>query len=183
MKIKGKKIKGANIEYVVIPRPDGPIVFKAVAVLNMKPFNDLVPEPKPRMRMKPGGLLEPDPDDKAFAAALGDYSEKRFNFILLESLKESEIEWETVVYTDPNTWKNYEQELRDADFTTNEINMIISGVATANSLNDAKLKEARDSFLASLAAIQQGLSSQTEEQSITLFGEVAKDSESGPQES
>lgn len=183
MKIKGRTFQGPNIEYIVIPRPDGPVVFKATAITNMKPFDDLVPVPKPRMRMKPGGIMEPDPDDKAFAAALSNYAELKFAFTILESLKESEIEWETVVYTDPSTWLGWEKELQKSFFTPHEIQLISHGVLIANSLSETKLEAARKDFLASLGRLQDALSSPTVEQSITLFGGVANASASGPQES
>lgn len=153
MKMHGKKITGPNIEYIVIPRTTGNIVFKATAVLDNKLFKELVPEPKVKMKTLPGGMQVPNPDDEGYLAQIKDYNRKSFCFMVIQSLKDTEgLEWETVQETNPDSWKNYEEELKEAGFSQSEVNIIELGVMTANSLNEAKLKEARDSFLATLLA-------------------------------
>ncbi len=152
MKLNGKVVTGVNYEYIVIPRPDGDLVFKAEAVLDMKPFHDMCPVPKPAKIMLPGGEQKEDMNDATYKAAVSQYSEKRYAFIVISSLKATPtLEWETVQYTDPSTWLNWSEEMKAAKFTTNEINLIQLGVATANSLNQEKLDEARARFLVSLA--------------------------------
>jgi hypothetical protein len=175
MKINGVKICGANIEYVVIPRYNGDIVFKCEAVLNYKEFDALYPEPKIKLVMIPGGKMIPDMDDTNFKIQKADYNSKRYAWTVITSLKNSPgLEWETIDFSKTETWENYEQELRDSDFTTNEINMVLMGVLRANSLDEVKLIEARDSFLASLV-VQAKLSSQTAELKDTQSGQLAKD--------
>lgn len=149
MKIKGKKIDSPMIEIVVLPRPDGDIVFKAQAVLDFEEFDKLVTEPTPRMLLKPGGGMEKDTNNKNYRKELDEYNTQRVHWMFIKSLEATEgLEWETVDMNDPTTWKNYESELKASNFSAMEINHITRAIMIANALDDRKLKEARDSFLA-----------------------------------
>jgi hypothetical protein len=155
MKLKGKKIQGANYEYIVIPRADGDLVFKAEAILDMEPFEQLCPMPKPGKVMLPGGETKEDFNGADYKKAIADRAEKRYSYIIIKSLQAStDLEWETVDFNNPETWGNWITELKESGFTTNEINLIQFGVATANNLSQDKIDEARNRFLASLAAAQ-----------------------------
>lgn len=152
MKLKGKKIEGANFEWIVIPRPDGDLVFRAQAVLDLKGFSDRVAEPKPPKVMLPGGVKKEDVDDQRFKDAVTQYGEMRYAYTIIRSLEATpEFEWDTVKIDDPGTWLNWKAEFQEAGFTVGEINMIQFGIATANGLNQEKLDEARERFLASQA--------------------------------
>lgn len=151
MKLHGKKIEGANVEYVVIPRQSGDLVFKATAVLDMSKFDELCPTPKPGKKVIQGGRVVDDFQDKDYLIELEQYGEKRWAFLILETFRHTEgLEWETVNYDDPNTWLNYEAELRNAGFTKSEITLLVTGMTNANSLNQAKIDEAKNRFLVSL---------------------------------
>lgn len=150
MKIHGRKIQGPNVEYIVFPRPDGDVIFKAQAVLDTKRFDELVPKPKPGKKVVPGKGTIDDFDCVHYKSEVEQYSKKRWAFLVLESLKETDgLEWETVDHNNPNTWPNWEQELKDSGFTETEIQYLQVGISTANSLNQEKLEEARKRFLAS----------------------------------
>lgn len=165
MKLNGRKISGPNIEYIVIPRPDGNLVFKAQAVLSMKHFNELVPVPKPGMATFPGGVQKPNPDDQFYKAEVKNYNDKRYYFTIIESLRATDtLEWETVKYTEPDTWLNVETELSESGFSEQEIQYIIMGCMAANALSESKLEQARKDFLASLQVPLGPGSSQTEGQ-------------------
>lgn len=153
MKINGKKIAGPNIEIVVLPRGDGEnLVFKAQAVLNSDDFDKICPRPEPPVRVGKGGIKVQNIEDLGFKAELLQYGEMRMAWIILQSLKATEgLEWETVDLSDPSTWKNYNSELKDSGLAEMEISRIINCVFDANSLNEEKVKAARDSFLASVA--------------------------------
>jgi hypothetical protein len=152
MKLRGKTISGPNIEYIVIPRHDGDLVFKAQAVLDMAEFEELVKLPKPGKKMLPGGKVVEDRDDAAFRSGVKDYADKRYAFIILKSLSATDgLEWDTVKLSDPDTWLGWDKEMEKAGCTFNEINLIQVGIAAANGLSQDKLDEARARFLASLA--------------------------------
>lgn len=152
MKIKGKKIEGPGVEYVVIPRPDsedGDIVFTCAAVLDYDAFDKLCPLPDPPMVLKPGGIQTPDVEDEDYQKIISEHGIKRIDWLTLKSLESTEgLEWETVDMQDPVTWKNYNDELKQAGFTFMEIAHIRQGVISVNSFDDRKMKEARERFLA-----------------------------------
>lgn len=150
MKINGRAISGPNIEYIVLPRGNGEdIVFTAKAVLDLSRFENLVAEPKPDKMTLPGGIIKEDVDGKAYKIAMDQFNAKRYAFIMIESLRESEIEWDTVDYDKPETWSNWQTDLKNAGFANSEVHAITMGVASANGLNQDKIEQARSRFLAS----------------------------------
>lgn len=152
MKLAGRKISGANIETIVIPRGDGePLVFRAQAVLDHADFDALCPAPKAPSVLEKGGTKRRNTEDPRYIEAMNDWSAKRGHWTVLTSLRNGtpDLEWETVTYSDPNTWGNYESELRDAGLNEIEVGLIVRGVLRANSLDEAKLDEARANFLRS----------------------------------
>lgn len=151
MKLGGKKIEGANYEYVVLPRPGGQLVFKAQAVLDMKRFDEMCPEPEAPSVMKPGGVKYKNIADPVYLESLKRRTQMRINWMVLQSLSATEgLEWETVDMSNPDTFQNYEKELVDAGLTQSERNRIVNAVLSANGLDESKIEEARQSFLASL---------------------------------
>jgi hypothetical protein len=178
MRIKGKK-PGLNVETLIIPRgEDEPIVFTAKAVLDNTQFERLVKEPNPPVIVKRTGERVEDLKDPKYLKALEDFSEKQTAFLVLKSLEDTEgLEWETVNMGDPSTWPNFRTELKEAGFSNVEIGRIVNAVATANCLNESRLKEARDNFLATRQVVEaNGQSHQNTEKKPTSSGESAKDS-------
>lgn len=161
MKLKGKKISGKNIEYCIIPRSDGEnIVFKCQSVMDLSDFDKLCPEPHAPLKMLPGKGKVRDVEAPSYKVALEKRNEKRIYYITLKSLEATEeLEWETVNMSDSSTWGNYETELRDSGFSNIEIMRIVNACMSANCLNEAKLEEARNSFLASQLALEPAPSS------------------------
>jgi hypothetical protein len=179
MKIQGKKIEGSNIELCIIPRGENePIVFKCQAVLDMEDFDRVCPLPKAPLLLKPGGKRVLDENDPKFILARDTHSTKRVAFIILKSLEATEgLEWETVKMGDPDTWVNYEKELKASGFSQIEIIRLINTCMSANCLNEARLEKARDDFLASAAALANGKSSHEEELHFTPSIEQQKELE------
>lgn len=176
MRLGGKKFVKPNVELIIIPRGDGEdIILKASAVKNMELFEQLCPTPEPPTRIYPGGRKAKDVSSPEYVQQVSEYSELRFHFIALESLKETtELEWETVDMDRPATWKNFMTELKDSGFSEIEINRIIQGVMNANCLNEDKIEEARQRFLALQQAESEKSSTQEGEPNSTPSGEPAK---------
>lgn len=145
MKIGGVEVTKCE-EVLVLPRINGDLVFKAVAVCSMDKFNDLCPKPTPPMRLKKGGVREPHLSDE-FMKSIEKWSERRYAYICIHSLIPSDIEWSTVDFDKPNTWTNWIKELEEAGLADVELQRVQSLVLDANALNEAKLKAARESFL------------------------------------
>jgi hypothetical protein len=162
MKMHGVEVTGSNVSFAVIPRPprtvdeggqrktvSGDLVFMAKAVLDFTDFHKLCPRPKPPSVLRPGQLPSEDVEDPDFKAAVFAWGGNKVNWTVLKSLEATEtLEWETVDKSNPQTWKNYHSELVTAGFSEPEINLILGAVWEANALDDTKLKEARERFLA-----------------------------------
>ncbi len=172
------------MEVVVLTRATGNIPIKAQAVLDMKPFHAMCPEPKVPARLEKGGF-KANPNDEGYLAKAAKHGDLRFAYIALKSLEPSNIEWVTVKMDDPNTWLNWESDLREhAKFSNVEVNRITLCVMQANSLDEKKLRDARESFLRGLEeeAKKPNISGPQDESPSTSSGEPASDSESSHQE-
>lgn len=177
MKFHGKKVSGAFEELVVIPRPDGNLVFTARAISDYKAFDKLYPEPKGQVRRYPDGREVEDVESPKYRKAMGDWAEARTHWMILESLKATEgLEWESVDMSKPETWKNYGDEMSAAGLSPAEQGRIVQCVSIANGLDQSKIDEATESFLADRVAAARTESSPVSEQPVTPSGEPVKDS-------
>lgn len=149
MKIHGRTFSGPDVVPVVIPRSDGDVVFKCQAVLTFDDFEALCPVPEAPQILRPGGLRSSDPDDPKYLEILEEWGVKRTNWMILKSLEATEgLEWEGINMSDPDTWDNFRTELADSGFTIGEIGRLIQGVTEACGLNQTKIDEATERFLA-----------------------------------
>ncbi len=150
MKMNGRKLSGPSTEVVVIPKRDGELVFKAQAVLSYEDFYKLCPKPIPPTIVRPGGIKSQNTEDKDYLKAIEAWAANQTSWMILQSLKATpELEWETVDPVQPNTWDNYQKELKAAGLSDPEINRIVMCVIDANGLNNKKIDEATAAFLAS----------------------------------
>lgn len=149
MKLGAIQFDGPNEAILVLPYKGQTLVFKARAVLDYTKFDALCPVPKPKMVQKPGQKAKPADKDASYIAALEQWGEKRTSWTIIQSLKATpDLQWETVDEEKPETWNNYLQELKAAYFTPTDINRIVGLVFEANSVDENKLVEARERFLA-----------------------------------
>lgn len=151
MKLKGRQISGPNYEYIVIPRTDGDLVFKAQAVLDTKDFEAKYPTPKPPNVTKPGGVVEPDFKDPGYLGLMEKLNQARYGWTMMTALSVTEgLEFSILSFDDPGTWHRWQDELKEAGFSNPEVNLMMDGIAAANGLNQQKLEEARKRFFAGL---------------------------------
>lgn len=147
MKIAGVDPKTLpNQEFLVIPRGEKQIVFYAQGLPNLDEFHAMVPEPKAPVAQTPTGIIA-DTTNPGFQATLAEYSKRRVGYLVVHSLKPSDIEWDTVKLDSPSTWANWEEDLKNAGLTQVECNLVFNLVWGANSLDENKLKRARETFL------------------------------------
>lgn len=146
MKIGGVEVTRAE-ELLVLPRSNGQsIVFRAIPVAIAEEFDKKVPFPVPPMIQKKGGKQQ-DTEDKEYIKALELRGERRFSLMLIRSLEPSDIEWDLVKLEDASTWPLWEEDLKEAGLSETECNRVVATVMAANSLDEAKIKEAREAFL------------------------------------
>lgn len=178
MKIGGVEVSKPCEEILVLPRPmlDDDVVIRATAVLSMEEFESLCPKPTPPQKLVRGGF-EADVEAPAYKQELEKWGAKRIDWMCLKSLEPSEIEWETVDMDKPGTWKNWKDELAGAGFSSTEVNRIVACVLQANSLDESKLTQARESFLRGQGAAQEKPSGPRTEPTNTQSGQPAESSE------
>jgi len=171
MKINGKKLDGPNIEVVVIPRQSGDLVFKAQAVLDYTDCDKLNPMPQPPKRLMRGGGTQENVDDPKYKKAVDEWALRKFYWMFVMSLKATEgLEWETIKMDDPSTWENYKKEMQTGGLSPGEVARIETCVTDACGLNQAKIDEATQRFLAGQAQAASAGSSQNSGQPSTPSG-------------
>ena len=154
MKYKGRKLVGRNTDVLVLMRGNERIVFKAEALDNYDDFNKMCELPDPPVKLLPGGVKEPNKNDKSYLKRLDDYAKRKTDFCILKSLSINEdVEWEKVDMQKPETWCLWREELKEAGFTEVEMLRILQLCVKVNCLDDDLLEKAREDFLAE--ALQQ----------------------------
>ncbi len=178
MKLSGHTFDKPAIVYCVLPRVDEDIVFHCGPVLDYDEYDALCPVPEPPMQFHKGGVKVPDIEDETYLMQVSNRSDQRISYIVLKSLQYTkDLTWETVDMRKPNTWANYEQELKDAYFTTTEVQRIMNACFEANSLSERRVEEARSNFLVGLEEEQnlEASSGPTPALKISSSGEAASD--------
>jgi len=84
------------------------------------------------------------------------------------------LEWETIKMDNPETWTNYEAELIAAGLTDPERLRIMQAYIEVQGLDDKKIEEATNSFLAGLQEAKAEKSSQSTAPSVTPSGAPVK---------
>lgn len=140
-------------ETLVLPRGDQMMVFRATGLRDMEEFNRLCPEPICPKKLTKDGTVA-DTEDPDYKAACVGYGKRRWGYIAVHSLAPSNIEWDTVQLDNPSTWSNYEDDLKNAGLLASEILRVNGLVIEANCLDEAKLQQARLSFLRGMATKQ-----------------------------
>lgn len=149
MKIAGKSIDKPSIQFAVIPRESGDIVFKAGPVGDISiEFDALYPVPSVPTVHKKGKEPFKDIKNPDYMKKVKDRENARMAYMVLKSLEATEdLDWETVDLSDHSTWNNYLTELRASNLSELEIGTIINAVIKANALDSDALDEARERFL------------------------------------
>lgn len=174
VKIAGKEVsRTLHEDVLVLPRGDEePIVVRARAIPDFEEFNQLCPVPKPPGKLTKDGW-QPNIEDDTYKKRVEQYGIQRVGYMVINSL--FEFEWDSVDMNNPKTWGKWEDELKEAGFTNVESNLIMALVLEVNSLDDSKLKAARESFLRGQAQEQSESSSQNTEQESSPSGEHVSD--------
>lgn len=184
MKINGKVLSGPEEVLIILPRQGDDIILKARAVLDFTGFEKICPRPKPPKVMRPGGPYVENVESPKYKEELLEWFSRRSEYMILKSLTDANptLEFETIDIADPSTWGNIEKEFANSGFSEGEIMRISSAVLQANGLDDSKVEEAKERFLAQQVQDQDTNIGQKEEPSSTVVGGLAKDSVSNHQE-
>jgi len=173
MKLHGIKLQGPATKTIVLPRQNGNLVFTFQAVLNTDEFNKIYPPPKPPVKKLPGGGKVAVTEDKKYGEELQKWGELKAHWVFLQSISATPgLEWETVDSANPDTWKNYDEELQKAGLTESERLRLLKEYIEVQGLDDDKISQATNSFLAGLQEEKEKPLSQNSDQSDTPSGEV-----------
>jgi len=160
-------------EFLVLPRGDKEIVFRAKGVPDYKEFNALCPEPKAPGKLVAGSGWEPNEKDPDYKKLMASHNSKRIAWMVIKSLEPSNIEWDTVVPGKPSTWNNWETDMKAAGLSQVECNRVTQLVFQANCLDEERLKKAREVFLLGQAPVPSEFSGQNTEPESSPSGEPA----------
>lgn len=150
MRINGVDPKTLPTEdFLVLPKGDTQLVIRAKAVPDMNEFNAMVKEPEAKVRMTANGT-QPDVNEPGYLSDVAEYGRRRLAYLVVKSLEPSNIEWDTVKPDVPGTWAGWEKEMMDNGLSQVECNLILRLVMEVNSLDEAKMKRAREVFLLGL---------------------------------
>lgn len=153
MKIGAVPVTGPKKVTLILPREEGNLVFYFVAVTDDKEFDSIIPEPEPPSTFNvKTQLTVKNYNDVNYKDKVKARNKIKNAWVFLESIKPSQIEWDTVDLEKPDTWPNWEDDLRKAGFSIQEVNTVFDYFGKANFVTDEMLDEARKSFLASQAA-------------------------------
>lgn len=187
MKYKGRKLEGPRIIVVPILRPPeegGDIFIKVQGVVDLQPFFDICPFPKAPQLKLPGGGTRDDIEDTGYKDECSRWWKTRSDWIIIKSLSVTEgLEWENVDLKNPESYRNWEEEFRNAGFVDAEVARVLGAMAEVNGLSEKLVEEARKSFLATAADQANGQNSQMAAATNTQSGAPAKKLESVPQDS
>lgn len=148
MKINGKTpVK--NTDFIVLPRPDEDIVITAEAVLSYDEFDKICPKPVPPTIKRPGDKGEyVDFNDQQYKDRFDDWCTRRSNWFYITALKPSKnLQWDTVDPLDPETWGNWEVEMREAYFSDREMILVSNLCTRVSSMDDVALEAAKTRFI------------------------------------
>ncbi len=152
MRYKGQQLKGPKRETLVIPRENQEdIVFQAEAVMDFDDFEIICPPPSPPNKLIPGDPPRqiPNSEDPKYKTEIRDWATKKQTWVILKSLSVTQdLEWEQVDINNPDTYELYMAELKDAGFNNAELQLIVGLALKVNSVDEDKMEEARQRFLA-----------------------------------
>jgi hypothetical protein len=149
MKLHGEILELTNIRIVPIIRENKTIFLKVAPISSFEDFLKVCPMPVPPTRDLPGKGPTPFLEAKEYKAQMAARNAQMLEYMIIKSLDATDgLTWDTVDLSNPDTYKNYDAELRAAGFTQIEITRIVSAVMGVNSLDEEAIDRARESFLA-----------------------------------
>jgi len=162
-------------EFLVLPRGEETIVFRAIGVPNYDEFDAMCPEPTAPMINRAGQGWVPNLKEPGYTDMMKTYSARKMSWLVIKSLEPSDIEWDQVSLDDPSTWTEWDQDFIKNGFTMVECNRIQHLAFEANCLDEAKLEKAREAFLRGQEPIPKEYSGQSTEPETTPPGKPASE--------
>ena len=148
MLIDGAKINIPFEKDIVIPRPDKDIVLHVAAVPFEDEFKMAYPQPQPPvLKDITGAIIKRDFDDKNYRKKIEEWTIARLDFLVIKSVKN--VEWETVILEDKETWSNWKKECLSSGMTDPEVLRIVNETFEIHNPTQDMVEKMRADFLAS----------------------------------
>lgn len=168
---------------IIFERPGGKFIkFTARPVPTFEPFKELCPEKTPSWSLTASGEKKYDTESKEYKAYREDRNRKFNDWLVIHSITDaSNITWEKVNFSDPDTFKFWEDEMIAIGVGAGERSRIKNVVEEVNSISENAVSKA---FAAFLVGMQERLaelkeeSSRLAERANMLSTDPANDSES-----
>ena len=93
MKLNGQTLEGKCVQEIYIPRGEGGdegVMFRVEAINDLESFEELCPEPKPRMIRRPGETPVPDLQRPEYVKKMEEHSRKRLAYFIIKGLAATE---------------------------------------------------------------------------------------------
>lgn len=178
MKVNGREMTGPRIVKVYLMTGDDVAVeFKFRALKPDEDFEKVMPKPKPRKGLKPGGQVVYETESPVYKEQLTNWVSMKFDYQFLKSISETDgLEWATVKMEDPSTYTNWKTEVESA-FSVAAINKIFEGYVEAQHITEESLEAARQSFLTSRREAELSQANQSLSDALTsgLSGELVNE--------
>lgn len=135
MKLSGIKVDAKYIKEITFYRDETEFVFKLEAVSDYRDFEKDHPQPEPPVITKSGNITYKNVKDPDYIEIQKEWDEWRIHWLVLNTIKE--IEWDTVT-SDPSTFENWTNDLKEAGFSIFEVQRLQSEILIVNGLMEPK---------------------------------------------
>lgn len=188
MKMPGLDKPEPNTRILVFKRPAGKwLTFTVKAVERFDEFQKLCPTKKPGWEMDASGKKTYQTNTPEYQKYLAAQNKKFEDWLIIESITEpSQIEWDTVDRSNPETYANWETEFIQMGISAGERRRIQMAVEEINNITDQSLQDTAADFLSMAREEAEKLKEEIYlliEQVNTQSTELVKDSESSLPES
>lgn len=179
MKYKGEQLKAPISEIIAFTLRSEivegrlvyhDLVFEATAILDFSEFLAICPEPSPPPRILAGGQKDFDFESPTYKKAREIWFSKRNDWTVLKSVENSpDIEWEKIKMNDPETWPLWRDEI-GLFLNPTQIMHLWNRIMLLNSIDEAKMEEARQRFLVTKSQRVRDATSLRDEPTTTQSG-------------
>lgn len=147
MKLGSRSIAIPTYDVVPIVREGEETFYFKLGPVNLDDFDEYYPEPKVPWIQKPGEPAKSNPDDPTYKEKMEKRGEARTHFMIIQSLAATEdLTWDRVKLDDPETYPEWENELKEANVLDVEIMRLQNAAFKVNGLNETVIEAEKKAF-------------------------------------
>lgn len=154
MKINGITFDGPKPVTLVVPVGGQEIVLTIKPVFDFEEFHKIFPCPEPPGAIDNQGNKIKDFEHPSYLSALDRWSEAHSGYLFIKALEDTDIEWDKVDITKPETYELFDDEFRTIGLSPAYLNRIKFKILDVCGTNADRIDEATERFLAGRAQVQ-----------------------------